>query len=92
MTDSQKLDLILEKLESQDKKIDERKNTDNLILNELERVQRNLEKKIDKLQNNLDELNQYYRINKLENENTTLLLRMIEDLSKRVAELEKRSA
>lgn len=53
-----------------------------MILEELDRVQINLEKKIDKVEKNLDELNQYYRITKLENDNTAILLKMIQDQSK----------
>lgn len=51
-----------------------------------------LERKIEKVQKNLDELNQYYRITKLENDNTALLLKMIDELSRRVEKLEKRTA
>ena len=40
----------------------------------------------------MDELKQYYRINKLENENTSLLLQMIKDLQKEVEELKKKIA
>lgn len=39
-----------------------------------------LEEKIQKLQKNLDELNQYYRITGLENENGTLLMEIIKQL------------
>ena len=64
----------------------------NLVLKELDRVQVSLENKISAVQKNLDELNQYYRITKLENDNTALLLKMIDELSKRVEELEKKTA
>lgn len=73
-------------------KLDELKETDNLILKEIARVQENLQNKIDRVQKNMEELNQYYRITKLENDNTALLLKMIDELSKRVAELEKKTA
>lgn len=65
---------------------------ENLLLEEMERTRNILEKQIDKVQSNLDELNQYYRITKLENDNTALLLKMIDELSRRVEELEKRTA
>ena len=42
--------------------------SENMILEELDRVQINLSKKIDIVEKNLDELNQYYRITKLEND------------------------
>ncbi len=66
--------------------------SENLILEEVERTRSILEKHIGKVQKNLDELNQYYRITKLENDNTALLLKMIDELTKRVEELEKKSA
>lgn len=66
--------------------------SENLILKELDRVQISLENKINTVQKNLEELNQYYRITKLENDNTALLLKMIDELSKRVEELEKKTA
>lgn len=64
----------------------------NMILNELDNVQSKLTDKINKLESNMDELKQYYRINKLENENSSLLLQMIKDLQKEVEELKKKIA
>ncbi len=64
----------------------------NMILNELDNVQTRLTDKINRLESNMDELKQYYRINKLENENTSLLLQMIKDLQKEVDELKKKIA
>lgn len=72
-----------------DRKITE---SENLFLKEMDRVQINLTNKINEVQKNLDELSQYYRITKLENDNTALLLKMIDELSKRVEELEKKTA
>lgn len=66
--------------------------SENLILEEMERTGNVLEKRIDTVQKNLDELNQYYLITKLENDNTALLLKMIDELSRRVEELEKKTA
>lgn len=64
----------------------------NMILNELDNVQLKLTDKMNRLESNMDELKQYYRINKLENENTSLLLQMIKDLQKEVEELKKKIA
>ena len=64
--------------------------SENLTLEEMERTRNILEKRIDKIQRNLDELNQYYRITKLENDNTALLLKMIDELSRRIEELENK--
>jgi len=65
--------------------------SENLLLKEMDRVQISLEDKMNAVRENLEELNQYYRITKLEKDNTTLLLKMIDELSKRVEELEKRT-
>ncbi len=71
---------------------EELRDSENILLKEMERTQANLERKINEVQKNLDELKQYYRITKLENDNTALLLKMVEELSKRITELEKRTA
>lgn len=90
----EKVDEKLEKteesiLEKVDKKI---VGSESLVLDEIERTRSHLEKHIEKVEKNLDELNQYYRITKLESDNTALLLKLIDDLSKRVEKLEKRTA
>lgn len=79
-------------VESENRMDIERSESENLILEELERTRNILEQRIDQVQRNLDELNQYYRITKLENDNTALLLKMIDELSRRIEELEKRTA
>ena len=56
----------------------------NMILSELDNVQTRLTDKINMVESNMEEIKQYYRINKLENENTSLLLQMIKDLQKEV--------
>lgn len=66
--------------------------TEKILLDELERTRNGLAHQIETVKKNLEEINQYYRITKLENDNTALLLKMIDELSKRVAELEKRTA
>lgn len=71
---------------------EELRNTENLVLGELDRVQEKLTDKIGLVKKNMEELQQYYKISKLENDNTSLLLQMITDLNKRLQELEKRSA
>lgn len=90
-----KLDLIISKLEAIEKnQIEDRafnKETSNLIIEEIGNVQEKLQSKIKKVEKNLEELNQYYRITKLENDNTALLLRMIADLSERINKLENKN-
>ena len=68
------------------------KEAENLLLEEIDRTQTKLENKINLLNENLDKLEQYYRISKLENDNTTVLLKLMEGLAKRVEDLEKKIA
>ena len=63
-----------------------------LMLDEVVRENENLQAQIDTLEKNVAELRQYYRVDKLENDNMTLMLRLVNDLVKRVEELEKRIA
>nr|WP_300824936.1 hypothetical protein [uncultured Schaedlerella sp.] len=64
--------------------------SENMVLGELDRVQVNLGKRIDKVEQNLDELNQYYRIIKLDHDNTAILLKTIGDHEKSIDALSKR--
>lgn len=66
--------------------------SENLILDETERTRSILEEQMAKVQENMDELKQYYRITKLESDNTAVLLKLIDELSKRVEKLEKKTA
>lgn len=81
------------KIDSAEKRLTDRMNEmeDNLY-DEIGKTQTYLEKQIQAVQKNMDELNQYYRITKLENDNTALLLKIINDLQERVEKLEKKSA
>ncbi len=88
------MESVLEKSEESIlSKVDERlANSENLLLEEMERTRSILDNKIERVQKNLDELSQHYRITKLENDNMALLLKMIEGLTKRVEELERKTA
>ena len=66
--------------------------TENLLLDEIGRTQVYLDAKIDEVKKNLEELEKYYRITRLEQDNTTLLLKMVTQLQDRVSELEKKTA
>lgn len=90
----EKVDKKLEKTEESIlQKVDEKLlKSESLVLDGVERTRKMLEKQIEKVQTNLDEINQYYRITKLENDNTSLVLKLIDELSKRIGELEKRTA
>lgn len=85
--------IMKEEITESEKRTDARfAESENLVLEESERTRNILEKQIEKVQKNLDELSQYYRITKLENDNTALLLKMIDELSKRIENLEKKTA
>ncbi|WP_334104504.1 hypothetical protein [Muricomes intestini] len=86
MLDEKDLQAIAELIDTRAEK------TENLLLDEIGRTQSYLEKQIAEVKKNVDELNQYYRITRLENDNTALLLKMIESLQKDVEELKKKTA
>ena len=67
-------------------------NSENLILSELGRMQDNLEEKISNLEKNLEEMRTEVRVLKLEPDNVNLFLRIVDDLRKRIEELERKSA
>jgi len=70
--------------------IDSRLNkSEDFILDEMGRVQTHIETKIDQLQKSINELKQYYKIDKLENESVTLLLQKIMILENSVEELKR---
>lgn len=64
--------------------------SESMILDELARTQDYLDKKIQTVQNNIDKLNTYYRVDKLENDNTTLLLQMIRDMQSEMKVLKEK--
>ncbi|MBC5689386.1 hypothetical protein H8S37_10705 [Mediterraneibacter sp. NSJ-55] len=66
--------------------------TENLLLDEIGRTQTYLEKQICDIKKNIETLEQYYRITKPENDNTTILLKSIEDMQKQLTEIEKKIA
>ena len=85
-----KVDVRIAEIEQ---KMDEKiTHSENLILSELDRVQTHLEKDIEKTQENLDELKQFYRIDRLETDNTSLLLKMYNDMQKEIAEIKAKIA
>ena len=54
------------------------------LYKEIGRLQRYLEEKIQKLEDNMNEMKEYYRITRLETDNTKLLFQMLKDLEARV--------
>ena len=61
--------------------------SENLVLSQVDRVQENLETKMEQLKRNMDELTQYYRTVKLDHENNALFLQMIQELKKEMEQL-----
>ena len=66
--------------------------SESFLLEEMERMNKSTNSKIDSLQKKIDNLEQYYRITKLENDNTTILLKMVTRLQEDVEELKKKTA
>ena len=66
--------------------------TENGLLEELDRMRESLEEKIANVDKKVDNLETYYRITKLENDNTSILLKIVGDLQERVTVLEKKTA
>ena len=90
MLDQKDIDMIRQVVREE---VDERASkTEDSLLDEIGRTQTYLEKQINEVKKNMDELSQYYRITKLESDNTALLLKMIDQLNRRVEELEKRTS
>ena len=65
---------------------------ENMVLGELDHVQEKTNEKFDKIQKNLNELNQYYKIDRLETANTEILFEKIQDLKKRMQRVESKIA
>lgn len=63
-----------------------------LVLDEVVRVHEGLQGQIDRLEKNMNEMQQYYRIDKLENDNMKLLIQHVADLDRRVENLENKTA
>lgn len=66
--------------------------SESMLISELERADSRNEKRFDDIAKDLEELKTIYRISKTENESINILLRVTENLEKRVSELEKRTA
>ena len=66
--------------------------TEKGLLEEMDRMRESLEEKIANVDKKVDNLETYYRITKLENDNTSILLKIVGDLQERVIVLEKKTA
>ena len=89
----QRFEGIDRRFEALEEKMEARiQESENLLLDELDRIQKHLSERIDKVQSEVDELNQYHRIKKLEDDNTGLILKLVENLMKRMDVLEAKIA
>ena len=85
--------LIDDRVEKTEKLMEDRATrSESLLLNEMERYNNKNSKKLDGLSKELDGLKDLYRMYKNENETINTLLRIIENIEKRVSELEKKTA
>ncbi|MCD8082725.1 MAG: hypothetical protein LUE86_04135, partial [Clostridiales bacterium] len=64
----------------------------NFILEEIDRTRDILEEKIGVVQKEVDDLKQYYRIQRLQDDTSEILLHRTDDLERRVEKLEVRMA
>lgn len=66
--------------------------SDSMLLDEIERYDNKNEKRIEGITRDLEELKTIYRMTKNKNDTINTLLRIIENLERRVSELEKKTA
>ncbi len=72
--------------------ISDLKSNQEFMLEEIGRTQSSLEKKIEKVEQKIDEIDRFYRIRKIEDGNTGMLIQMYQKLSERVEKLEVKMA
>lgn len=66
--------------------------SESILLDEMERYDAKNSRKFESLTKDLSDIKAFYRMDKNENETINTLLRIIENLEKRVSELEKKTA
>lgn len=101
MLEKQDIEIIRSIMQESEERIMERvdgklqralRETENGLLEEMDRMRESLEEKIANVDKKVDNLETYYRITKLENDNTSILLKIVGDLQERVTVLEKKTA
>ncbi len=101
MLEKQDIEIIRSIMQESEERIMERvdgklqralRETENGLLEEMDRMREILEEKIANVDKKVDNLETYYRITKLENDNTSILLKIVGDLQERVTVLEKKTA
>lgn len=86
----EKLDKKLDvRFAGSERKMDEKINSvAEMLLKELALTQNYLERRIDRLDTKIEEIDQYYRIRRLDDDSIGMILKIIEELSGRVDKLE----
>ena len=63
--------------------------SENSTLEEVDRLQEIMERRIGEVNEKIENVERYYRISRLENDNTTLVLQIVEDYGRRLKKLER---
>ena len=63
--------------------------SENSTLEEVDRLQEIMERRIGEVNEKIGNVERYYRISRLENDNTTLVLQIVEDYGRRLKKLER---
>ena len=63
--------------------------SENSTLEEVDRLQEIMERPIGEVNEKIENVERYYRISRLENDNTTLVLQIVEDYGRRLEKLER---
>ena len=101
MLEKQDIEIIRSIMQESEERIMERvegklpralRETETGLLEDMDRMREILEEKISNVDKKVDNLETYYRITKLENDNTSILLKIVGDLQERVTVLEKKTA
>ena len=92
MLEEQQVGLRTEMRDMKKELLSRLRETENTVLEEVDRVQEIGSKNTAKLAKELEELKAYYRINHLENENLNLFMKMVVNLEEKVKKLENKIA
>lgn len=63
--------------------------SENSTLEEVDRLQEIMERRIGEVNEKIENVERYYRISRLENDNATLVLQIVEDYGRRLEKLER---
>lgn len=66
--------------------------SEKMMLDEMTRMKGFITARIESLESNMRELNQLYKVTKLESDNTSLLLKIVADMQKEIEEIKQKIA